>query len=322
MNIFRSLPFIDGPGQMNIVKSTEKCKLDENIFSMINLYEGLKTFPSLSKQLTCKGLLFTNYECPQPTSKQGFFIECNHIAYVLSGRRIFHKHQSRWELKEGTCVFIKKGAHIAEKPKDEEWCVMVFFMPDNFLAQVINENRKSLPLKDLPGVGADHVLPLDVNDLSKSFFLSMPPYFSQVPPPAENLLELKFKELLLSLLTNKNNKHLLAYLNNLSNNKFDSLAEVMEKNYSFNLTLAEYAKLACKSIPTFKREFKRMFNDTPAKWILKKRLALAADLLENTSLSIGEIVFECGFENQTHFSRVFKDKMGVQPSQFRVRIRS
>ena len=289
---------------------------------MINLYEGLKTFPSLSKQLTCGGLLFTNYECPQPTSKQRFFVECSFIAYVVSGRRIFHKNQNRWELKEGTCVFVKKGTHIAEKPGDEEWCVMVFFMPDNFLTQVINENRKSLPLKDLPEIGSEHVLSLDVNDLSKSFFLSMPPYFSQVPPPPENLLELKFKELLLSLLTNKENKHLLAYLNNLCNDKFQSLAELMENNYPFNLTLVEYAKLACKSVPTFKREFKRIFKDTPAKWILKKRLDLAADLLENTSLTIGEIVFECGFENQTHFSRVFKDKMGVQPSQFRLKLQA
>ena len=84
-----------------------------------------------------------------------------------------------------------------------------------------------------------------------------------------------------------------------------------------NSTLAEYAKLTCKSIPTFKRDFKKIFNDTPAKWVMKKRLNLATDLLENTPLSIGEITFECGFENQTHFSRVFKEKMGVSPSQFR-----
>src|SRR5215831_18699886 len=103
---------------------------------MMNLYEGLKNFPSLSKQLDCKGLLFTHYECPQPNNKQGFFVECSFIAFVLSGRRIFHKNQRSWELKEGTCVFVKKGTHIAEKPEGEDWCVMVFFMPDSFLVQV------------------------------------------------------------------------------------------------------------------------------------------------------------------------------------------
>ena len=47
----------------------------------------------------------------------------------------------------------------------------------------------------------------------------MLPYFSQTPPPPENLLELKFKELILSLLSNKKNERFLSYLNNLSNDK-------------------------------------------------------------------------------------------------------
>src|SRR5215203_5018862 len=241
---------------------------------LINLYQALKGYPSFSKQLNCKGMLFTNYECPQPTGKQQFFIECNYIAYVISGKRIFQK------------------------------------------------NKKSLPLVNLPLPSPEHVIELDVNDLSKSFFLSMLPYFSQTPPPPEHLLELKFKELVLSLLSNKKNDPFLSYLNQLSQDKHLSLEEVMLNNYTFNLTLQEYAKLACKSIPTFQRDFKRMFKDTPAKWVMKKRLALARELLENTSDSIAEIAFECGFENQTHFSRVFKEKVGKAPLQYRMSLQT
>ena len=219
------------------------------------------------------------------------------------------------------CI-CKKGTHIAEKEEGEGWCVMVFFMPDNFLKQLINENRKSLPLTNLPEAGVEHILPLDVNELSKSFFFSMLPYFTQTPPPPENLLELKFKELILSLLSNKKNERFLSYLNNLSNDKNPSMEEIMQNNYAFKLTLAEYAKLTCKSIPTFKRDFKKIFKDTPAKWVMKKRLNLATELLQNTPLSIGEITFECGFENQTHFSRVFKEKIGVSPLQFRMNLRT
>ena len=95
------------------------------------------------------------------------------------------------------------------------------------------------------------------------------------------------------------------------------MEEIMQNNFTFNLTLVEYAKLACKSIPTFKRDFKKLFKDTPAKWVMKKRLTLATELLENTPLSVQEITYECGFENQTHFSRIFKEKVGVSPLQFR-----
>ncbi len=289
---------------------------------MINIYEALKNFPSFSRQLHCKGLLFTNYDCPQTEGKEGFYVECNYIAYVLSGRRIFYKGKKSWELKEGTCVFVKRGSHISEKPAGEGWCVMVFFIPDDFMKQLVNENRNSLPLNDLPRIEDDMVLSLDVNELSKSFFVSMLTYFAQSPPPSENLLELKFKELVLSLLTNKNNKHFLSHLNNLSSGQNPSLAEVMLNNYAFNLTLEEYAKLACKSVPTFKREFKKIFNDTPAKWVLMKRLNLAKELIENSVMSVAEIGFECGFENQTHFSRVFKEKIGMSPTQFRSQLQT
>jgi AraC-like DNA-binding protein len=199
---------------------------------------------------------------------------------------------------------------------------MVFFMPDNFLKQLINENRNSLPLNNLPEADVEHILSLEVNELSKSFFFSMLPYFSQTPPPPENLIELKFKELILSLLSNKQNERFLSYLNNLSNDKNPSMEEVMQDNFAFKLTLAEYAKLTCKSIPTFKRDFKKLFKDTPAKWVMKKKLNLASELLQNTALSIGEITFECGFENQTHFSRIFKEKVGVSPFQFRKNLRT
>ena len=66
--------------------------------------------------------------------------------------------------------------------------------------------------------------------------LSMIPYFTQVPPPPENLLELKFKELVLSLLSNKNNNRLLSWLNNLCDDQHSSMEEIMQNNYTFNLT--------------------------------------------------------------------------------------
>jgi len=262
-------------------------------------------------------MLFTNYDCPQIGAKERFFIECNHIVYVISGKRVFHKNKKAWRFEEGACAFIRKGTHIAERENEDGWCVMVFFIPDGFLKQLINENRKSLGLTNLPGAGVEHIMPLDVNELSKSFFFSMLPYFSQATPPPENLLELKFKELVLSLLANEKNKQFLSYLNNLSNDANPSMEEVMHNNFAFKLSMAEYAKLTCKSVPTFKRDFKKIFKDTPAKWVLKKRLNLATELLQNSSSSIGEISFECGFENQTHFSRVFKEKFGVSPLQFR-----
>ena len=87
---------------------------------MVNLYEILKNYPGLCKQLNCRDLLFTNYDCPQSDGKERFFIECNHIAYVISGKRIFHKDKKQWDLDEGACVFVKKGTHIAERNEGQD----------------------------------------------------------------------------------------------------------------------------------------------------------------------------------------------------------
>ena len=65
---------------------------------IIDLYEALKNFPNLSKQLTCKDLMFTQYDCPQATKTQEFFLQTNLIVYVLSGRRVFVKNRNRWDL--------------------------------------------------------------------------------------------------------------------------------------------------------------------------------------------------------------------------------
>lgn len=288
----------------------------------VNLYQFLKSYPGFSKQLNCKDLLFTQYDCPQTEKKTRFYLECNLIIYVISGKRIFHKDRKKWDLSEGVCVFVKKGTHISERQEGDGWCVMAFFMPDTFLRELLMDNHKKLPLANLLQADVDHILPFDVNDLSESFFLSMLPYFTQIPPPPENLLELKFKELILSLLSNKKNERFLSFLKNLSHDKYPTIEDIMKNNYNFNLSLTEYAHLACKSVPTFKRAFRKIFNDSPAKWVMKKRINLATELLENTTESIGDISYECGFENPTHFSRIFKEKMGVSPLQFRMNVQA
>jgi AraC-like DNA-binding protein len=286
---------------------------------MIDLYDVLKKFPDLSKQLTCRDLMFTKYDCPQTVRKARFYLQSNLIVYVISGRRVFHKEKKSWDLKEGTCVFVKKGTHISEREEGVGWCVMTFFVPDGFLKKLIEENENSLPSAHSAESVNDHVLPLKVNELSKSFFLSMMPYFTQDPPPPENLLVLKFKELVLSLLTEKDNVSFVAYLNQLRRSKHPSLEEIVESNYTFNLTIEQYANLTCKSVPTFKREFRKIFNDSPARWVVKRRLNLAKELLANTDLSIADITFECGFQNQTHFSRIFKERVGISPLKYRMK---
>jgi transcriptional regulator GlxA family with amidase domain len=139
----------------------------------------------------------------------------------------------------------------------------------------------------------------------------------QQPAPSENLLELKFKELLFNIFSNPANKGLVAYANSLCDSHKPSLLEIMEANYTFNLSIAQFARLAQRSLAAFKREFAGYYQTTPGKWLLQKRLEYAEHLLETSNKNINEITDECGFENATHFSRVFKEKFGLSPLLYR-----
>ena len=53
------------------------------------------------------------------------------------------------------------------------------------------------------------------------------------------------------------------------------LVEFMEKNYMFNLSLEKFGYLTGRSLTTFKKDFEKVFQSTPGKWLTHKRLQLA-----------------------------------------------
>ncbi len=91
----------------------------------------------------------------------------------------------------------------------------------------------------------------------------------------------------------------------------------MEANYTFNLSIDQFAKMAERSTATFKREFYDYYHTTPGKWLRKKRLNHARLLLETCNDMVSEIAFDSGFENVSHFSRVFKESFGLSPNSYR-----
>jgi transcriptional regulator GlxA family with amidase domain len=161
------------------------------------------------------------------------------------------------------------------------------------------------------------LIPVNVNETSRAFIYSIIPYFNQPLPPSESLLELKFKEMLLNLLSNPRNAEFLAYTVNICDQQKIPLWQVMEANYMYNLSIEEFARMAGRSVATFKREFQKHYQTTPGKWLTQIRLEHARRLLQGSRKSVGEIADDSGFENVTHFSRVFKKKYGLSPLRYR-----
>jgi AraC-like DNA-binding protein len=152
-----------------------------------------------------------------------------------------------------------------------------------------------------------------------AYYESVIPYFFSSVKPPDYLLELKFKELLYNIIGNPANTDLNIYLNTLNSSQANNIRPVIEANYCYNLTLSEYAQLCNRSLSSFKRDFYSLYGESPARWLLVKRLAHSIELLCNSNTPIVDISFKSGFESSTHFSHVFKKHFGISPLSYRQR---
>ena len=284
---------------------------------MINLYDYMMSDPKTFKALSAKDIIFLYWLCPQVDQHVKLFNHYNEIVFTLKGKKTFHHNGQSWPLTDDKCLFIKKTAYTTEKHEMVGWEVLAFFFNDVFLRQVFNEYREYLPLKNLPPPPKDMFVPITVNETIRAFCHSIVPYFTKKRPPLESLLELKFREIIFVILSESENVGLLSYVNSIVDQQKTPISEVMEANYMFNMTVDEYARMAGRSTASFKREFKDYYGISPGKWLTKKRLELTKLLLTTSRKPISEIIYDCGFENLSHFSRIFKKYYGLPPLHYR-----
>jgi PAS domain S-box-containing protein len=95
--------------------------------------------------------------------------------------------------------------------------------------------------------------------------------------------------------------------------------EFVLSHYGEPLTLEQIASKAHLSISQLRREFQRLFGLTPGDYLLKVRLLMARRALEQTGKPVGIIAQECGFYDQSHFTRAFGKATGLRPLEYRAR---
>jgi AraC family transcriptional regulator len=88
------------------------------------------------------------------------------------------------------------------------------------------------------------------------------------------------------------------------------------------ISLAELAR-ACKLSPShFARAFRQTTGQPPHRWLMEQRIEKAKQLLVDSTLSLAQIAWTCGFADQSHFTRVFAQLVQSSPGQWRRHWRS
>lgn len=99
--------------------------------------------------------------------------------------------------------------------------------------------------------------------------------------------------------------------------RIHKVREYISENYASELTLDQLAGMVGMTPSAFSRFFKQRTGRTLMEYILDIRMGIAAKMLIDTTTSISEICYACGFNNLSNFNRIFKKKRGYTPRDFR-----
>lgn len=262
--------------------------------------------------------LIVEFKCPIREELFTAWSECHSIVYVLNGQKKWITPSGDFLVKSKESIFVRKGAFKNQQYFEESFCVLMFFMKDDFIMRCF-ENDIAPELKALQKVEhPDVVYRLQVNQTLEVLFNSFFSYLKDPFKTPQKIIELKFREMLMNICLNPENGPVKDVLHTLAVNAGGTLEQVMEEQYFYNLKIEDYARLCGKSTSSFKREFKKTYNTTPGKWLLKRRLNLARERILTTDATIQEVCYDCGFESDSHFIRSFKSAFGAPPNKWRL----
>ena len=237
------------------------------------------------------------------------------LVYMYSGELEITERETVTRLHKGDCAFIRKdfGVQLTKQACHGEQFKAIFLMfTDKFLRNFYSRlDKGSLPENARRGKVSLYRLPSNRPDIV-SLFESMTPYFNSGIQPADELLELKMTEGMYVLLNTDRN--LYASLFDFADPWKIDIMGFMEQNYTSDLSLEEMANYTGRSLATFKRDFRKVSDLSPRKWVIRRRLEAAHALILSGTQKVTDICYHVGFKNLSHFSKAYKELYGCSPA--------
>ena len=272
------------------------------------------TFDLYGKMVFERALLQTPFTRPNPMPDEACFL------FVKQGSVASYAENEKIVVTANEGLLMKCGTYLAkmlnEGPEGRYEAIAVHFYPE-VLSQVFESGLPDF-LKPIQGDKKTPPLAkINEDGLFTRFFEGMLYYFTQPQLVNDELIVLKLKEILLLLNNTTESEQLHKILSNLFAPQVYSFKSIIETHLFDNLSSEELAYICGLSLSSFKRNFKTIYNESPAKYIRDKRLEKAAELLKLPHQSISEIAYKCAFNDIGHFSKCFRNKFEVSPKEFK-----
>ncbi|MCK8520481.1 AraC family transcriptional regulator [Aquimarina sp. D1M17] len=259
------------------------------------------------------------FKKPNPMTNEACFL------YIIKGEYDSISEIEKIRVKANESVLMKCGNYTATMlpPQcelttpilNEYQALAVHFHPD-VLLKIYESKLPEFLKKTRPQESGMTRLKSDI--LIEKYIDSILFYFENQNLVTEEILILKLKEIILLLNQTKNAPAIRSILSNLFNPYSYSFREVIEAHFYSNITVEELAQLTNKSISTFKRDFKKIYTSSPATFLREKKLEKSIELLSSTNLRATDIAYDCGFTDVSHFSKTFKSKFGISPTNYKM----
>ena len=246
------------------------------------------------------------------------------VGYILHGKRLIYHGDVCREVEKGHAYYLNAGNHYIEDiPEPNKPFEQIVFFYDNYQ---INKVLNQLSLNFQLDIQNDHDCPNCHNrssvsypawDILKHFFASIDHYHGCNVFGNDDAAEsLKLLELAYLIIAHEGNCLKRCLLDN-TDTSLANFEQIVYGNVFNDISVQELAQKCDRSLTSFKKEFKKHFNESPHKWNNRQRLMHARLLLSSTGKSIAQIGRECNFPNTSHFIKLFKKEYGMTPVAYR-----
>lgn len=252
----------------------------------------------------------------QAVDKHPFYYPAIVLIYARKGKLILEVDKRTETVETGNSILINKYVHGFMRKSwtvEEGQANMYAFIFHQSFVEKVKKRFHQHAGSTTNGIEATYVLP--PNPILTGLFESIASYIRNEQALDPHLVELKTMEAMMGILNFHPECHPLFFQE--ANQEKVDLQQLIENNYMYNLPLNKLAELSGRSLSTFSRDFKAIYKESPHRWIRKRRLLKAQELLLNTNRKPVEFYMELGFESLAHFSRAFKKEFGITLTEFR-----
>ena len=236
------------------------------------------------------------------------------LLYLYSGEQVIEDRDKRITIQAGECAFIRRN-HRLMLYKNSKGEALYKGISLTFNRSILREfyrklNKAGLPEKSI--IPEEYVFKINPRADIISLFQSLTPYFDENLTPSAEVAHLKLQEGIYALL-NQSAVFFPILFDFTEPWKIDILA-FLNENYMDDLTMKQIASYTGRSLATFKRDFGKISNLTPQKWLSRRRLEAAYIQLKE-GRKVQDVYVDVGFKNPAHFSTAFKKRYGISPTE-------